>query len=174
MRFFFVITCLRFWHGKVCTSFYFFFPTSVVRIEKSSPRARLPIESSTATSWGLWGKIFGECDRICGATRIVFFITTMPPDTELFSFVSFLPKTTLYRSYRLPILQIYHLRTSISPSWKISVLTPLPRAKLNRRRSSTRLQKTTSRSDSKSSRKAGTGVFLWKVTISKEMMLKLR
>lgn len=55
-----------------------------------------------------------------------------------------------------------------------TILTLLLKSRMNQRMSSTHLWKTPSRLDSKSSRDIGTNVLRHKVTISKEVMLKLR
>lgn len=55
---------------------------------------------------------------------------------------------------------------------RAAVLTPLSKSTTNHSRSSTRLQSATSRLDSKSDKNAGTGLLMYKATISKEVMFK--
>lgn len=57
-------------------SFCLFPTSSILCIENWSPRVRVSIENSTATFWGLWGRTFGESDRVRDARRIGFFHDT--------------------------------------------------------------------------------------------------
>lgn len=91
----------------------------------------------------------------------------------------FLSKNTI-ASFRTRLVhQIYHLQKSIfSPSWKFSsnvaLLALSPISRVNGRMSSRLFQEMTSRLDFKSGRDVETGVMMRDVTISKEIMLKIR
>lgn len=91
--------------------------------------------------------------------------------------LEFSAKTRLYHFRTLRTRQVLHLQTSISsPKWeyssKVAILTPLPRAREKGKRSSTRLQKVTSRLDTKSVMNVEACVWLSNVTISGAMMSK--
>lgn len=93
------------------------------------------------------------------AQKIRFF-TTMHCDTGFSSHVCSSPKTTFYCSRTSLIHMIYPLRISISPpKWTYS-----PKV-ANRSRSSTRLEKTTSRPDSKNGKNVGIGASLRKIAL---------
>ena len=120
---------------------------------------------------------------MCGArthrnckTRTSLSTTTMPRLTGPLKFRSFWPRTTrqwspIPHSYIHPIWSPVTFSSSPSWSfgWRVEDSTPLKKFKRNRSGYLTQFQKGTSREASKHGRKAGTAVFVQKVTTLKVM-----